>query len=510
MDPVTIVIVLVVLELATGGVSGAVGAAGGAVGEGAKAAWDETKKGANSWYAKRAKDLSKTRRGRARLAAEKRAAGAAAFVGRGVRAGVKAAPDGARNGWRQGRQARRDAFARVADGARHARDVGAGRVAQWRDRGEPDEAPGPVVPAMPTTPIVPLGGYVRDESPGGPDELVPHVRCGGKGCDACGGDGEVPAWTQDPKHGVIPPLESVEQGAWRKPGGLPVDPRVVITDETVHADDFTYAGDSELRRLAAGGNRAAARELIRRANERQSRESEEMDEPKSELHGWTAEERREARSVADTGKCCWVTRDRGFDGPRELCGAPIRKGYIFCVEHLGDLHEQADRPDRFRFDQLDIDAPERLDADDFFHPDEYERWLRENFDEDGNPINQSPAQGGANKGEHVSNSNFPAEKVGAAQYVPAWDTPGPTLELTMATISTLVEELAASAEANSHHEVGGVQDVVGKGQAVVEAIQAFGEAIGAHAAELHAEHDRAIEATTGSSVESQREYAGAQ
>lgn len=68
-------------------------------------------------------------------------------------------------------------------------------------------------------PVEPLRGRERtegglwrrpgyDDSPGGPDEEVQHIQCGGEGCDMCGGDGTVPAWMQDPKHGVIPEAPS--------------------------------------------------------------------------------------------------------------------------------------------------------------------------------------------------------------------------------------------------------------------------------------------------------------
>jgi hypothetical protein len=199
-----LLIALIIFEIVSGGfvTANVVGAASDA----GRAAWDETKRGANSWYSRRAKDLAKTKRGRARLAAERHAAGAVAFVGRGVTAGARAVPGGMAKG--------RHFWAEKSPVGRRWR--------KWRARNEdatqtPDGATEPIV--APAT--------LAPEPPGAAPE---------------------------------PPVAKRAD---------PNDPRVVITDETVHADDFTYETDTGLRRLAADGNQAAARELIRRANERQ-------------------------------------------------------------------------------------------------------------------------------------------------------------------------------------------------------------------------------------------------
>jgi hypothetical protein len=351
MDPVTIIIVLVLVEMTTGGVSGAIGATAGAATEGAKAAWDETKKGAKAWGAKRATDLEKTWWGRRRLATYRATGGAIGFTARGVKAGAKAAGPGAKSGWAKGRQLRNDgarlARQKVADGT-------ATLGAKWRQRGTPDGTPDGTDGGASGAPV---GG--SDEAPLAPDPT---------GCIFCGAPLEG-AMCSNPECGASP----------KKHGGAPTG----------------YAGD---------GDHAKARQQMLDAV---------------------------------------VDREAGPQG---------------------------------------------------HHP---------------SVQTSSPVGEGNSKGENVSDSSFPAEKVGAAQYVPAWDTPGPQLELWMAAITTLVEEMAASAEANSHHEVGGVSDVMSKGWVVTEAIQAFGEAIAAHATALHAEHDAAIEATKGSQTQSQQDYAGA-
>jgi hypothetical protein len=82
---------------------------------------------------------------------------------------------------------------------------------------------------------------------------------------------------------------------------------------------------------------------------------EEFDvDPDSEVWGWTAKERREALEAARTGSCCWVIHYAGWDGGRELCGDDIQPGYIFCPDHLFELHEGRDVPDRFSFEALGL------------------------------------------------------------------------------------------------------------------------------------------------------------
>jgi hypothetical protein len=404
MDPVTIaVIAFVVFEVASGGMVTA--SAVGAATEGAKAAWGETKKTANSWYSDRAKELEKTRWGRFRLRQEKRAAVTGAFLGRGLMKGAKAAPGGAKSGWAKGRQLRNDG-AKLA--RQKAADGTATLGAKWRQRGPqrgtPDGADGGASGA-------PAGG--SDEEPVAPRPM---------GCIFCG----VPlegAMCSNPECGASP----------KKHGGAPTG----------------YAGD--------GDHEAARRQMLATVNGRHV-QVEVRDTPIEAIPDDQAD--LPVGFVIRTGDDEIVKTGTGWHSTQH---GPVTDAQVNDLIAQGKGHK-----------------------------------------------NIPPTGGDDSKGENVSDSSFPAEKVGAAQYVPAWDTPGPQLELAMSGVASLVEAMAASAEANSHHEVGGVQDVVGAGQAVVEAMQAFGEAVAAHAAALHAEHDAAIEATKGSQTESQQEYAGAQ
>lgn len=370
MDPFTLVVIACVMaEVGFGGpvTSSVIGGATAA----AKAAASEAQSGFSGWYAERAKKLGDTRWGRFRLRQESRAAGTAAFVGKGLKAGVKAAPSGAKRGRAKGRQVRDSATAtgraKLADG-----------TAKVRGR---------------------FGGT------GAGDDSGEDVQAAQKRCVQCGRV-HPSAWGDDCP---LPNRNGYAVDSMDPTKAKRLDPEADVVAEPGRVDAL-YATDAELRRLAAGGNRDAAKELMRRQSEREQ-QATDVSPAKQES-----------------------ARAKTTPAPSE----------------------------------------------------------------------------GDNKGDNMTDAaDFPAEKVGAAEYVPAWDTPGPQLELTMASLTTLVEEMTRSAEANSHHEVGGVEDVTGKGQAAVEALQAFGEAIGVHAKALHDEHDDVIEKAKSGKSESQQEYVGA-
>jgi hypothetical protein len=455
MDPITIIVILVVVELASGGVSGAVGATAGAVADGAKAAAKETADGVAKLRDERAKELAKTKKGRAQLAGEERRRKARQFATRGIKAGVKALPGGAKSGWRRGRQVRRDAIAKVADGGRHAIDVARGKLPLGRqdERGEARR-------------LYPLGGYVPDESPGGPDELVPHAACNGKGCEICGGDGEVSAWSQDPKFGVIP---RAEQGQWRQPGDGLADPRVEITDERVHADDFTYATDTELRGLAAAGNRAANRELIRRTEARR-------------------------QDMNAMGGCAHIDPETD-----RMCGRGTDDK--FC-----DRHQQSPATGGGEGDAMPQMKPANT-------TEAYRAWCVGNGIDPDTGQKQSPAQGGGesttkSKGEHVSEAVV--EDKGAGPYVDGWEGEADGYETAVAFWEAKRDRLRASADVNQRHEIGGVDATLSALDAVVEALRGANEAHSGHATALRERWSaELLTQMNATGAESAQEVAGA-
>lgn len=94
----------------------------------------------------------------------------------------------------------------------------------------------------------------------------------------------------------------------------------------------------------------------------------------------------------------------------------------------------------------------------------------------------TPPSGGGNTTNEGAGM---AENRGVRPYLAIWEQAPEGLETTAASVTQRVDTLAAAAEANSVHEVGGIDAVVAAGEHAVEALRAFEEQVRAHQAALN-------------------------
>jgi hypothetical protein len=521
-------IALIAFEVLSGGF--VTSAFAGAAVEGAKAAWGETSKGAKRWYGKRAKRMKKTRMGRWRLRTEATVAGGLAFVGRGVAAGAKAAPGGANKGRKARHAIRRKAVAKARAGGRQVLATGGAKVAEWRTRGGrgggPDGAPSGA-----------NGGPVADPSEGDRDTA---------------------------------PVD--DQPWWRRPGDPAPDPRVVVSDEVVHKDDpgvwreLEHYGrresgnppsrcpdclgqgcaDCDLgaidghviddleRRAWRDHDFMAAQDLvrIRRADPRLVPTA--IEDPEAHANGWTRDE-------ADRARLLQAMVDKAEEGGQEVPGL---RADLEGLRMKGAAHRAAQDGERrddgltgHSDDAAERDLRRRAAAGDheakkllmlaavgavkcgccgMYHgramkPGEHCDWCRGH----GHESQTTPPTGGGNdtttnEGARVSeHSGASADNQGVIPYMEGWDGELNGMELVVAELQGRHDRLQASAEANAKFEIGGVQDVLGRYQHAIEAVQAAGEAHAAHAQALHTAWDNTAEGAAATGTEAGQELAGA-
>lgn len=430
-------IALIAFEVLSGGF--VTSAFAGAAVEGAKAAWGETSKGAKSWYGKRAKRMKKTRMGRWRLRTEATVAGGLAFLGRGVAAGAKAAPGGANKGRKARHAIRRKAVAKARAGGRQALATGGAKVAEWRTRG--GRGGGPVADD---------GGAAGGQSGGsdGAPETQPVVD----------GGGEVA-----PKHCAT---RNCPRGA--KSGPWCESCRTAMAKA---ADDHTTraAADpccSTWRDTGMGNQHAAdcpdARPWWRRPG------SSGADDPRVQITGETVHADDRTYDIGTTGK---DTEEHGmhpgsFDAVRDAdaahpaksrmqeiadaaraglcprCGGQAVKGHLLCQACAAEA----------------------------------------GFATEEQSSQTTPPSGGGNTTNEGAGM---AENRGVRPYLAIWEQAPEGLETTAASVQQRVDTLAAAAEANSVHEVGGIDAVVAAGEHAVEALRAFEEQVRVHQTALN-------------------------